>query len=77
MLRRGQTVQDVEEMLDMADELVWASELLDTKIRERLWWSKELELMVNGKLDVGGRDNIKGSRAGFGAELTRATIWLK
>lgn len=65
MLKRERASQDIEAMLDLANELAWASELLDAEIKERLWWSEELELMADGKIDECGRGRTAGFRTGF------------
>lgn len=65
MLKRELTSQDIEGVLDLANELAWASELLDAKVKERLWWSEELELMADGKIDKCGCGRTAGFRAGL------------
>lgn len=58
-MTRERSLQDLEAILCSLNELVWASELLDAKIKDWLWWSEELELMVDGKLDKCERGKIE------------------
>jgi hypothetical protein len=65
MLDHDRTSRDIETVLDLANELVWASELLNAKIKERLWWSEELELVADGKIEKCWCGRTEGFRTGF------------